>query len=163
VINGSADYAFNSRSMNVQWANGQFVPEMAKVPTGFTVKKSLIDTITGVSLAAGRVAFYLQANVCVCFGALITSTGLFMGLDSRVVADNNSSAVKVLGGLCKGAAYTQSAVLGLGHRLPPKFVAAYSEEHPDEDELPQSSGVSTGTVKLWEQEQTWPKGLKVCD
>ncbi|MFG1777344.1 hypothetical protein ACGFIG_13055 [Micromonospora sp. NPDC049048] len=89
------------------------------VPAGFTVRDSLTNSITGVSIGVNGMLLSYDVKFTVGIGALGFSAGLYVGLRTTVGATLGSGAGLIV---CRGAGINVTMRYGIGYSIP-KVVA----------------------------------------
>ncbi|MER7461212.1 hypothetical protein [Micromonospora sp. NPDC126480] len=87
------------------------------VPSGFTVRNSLTNSITGVSLGVSGLLVSYDVKFTVGIGALGFSAGVYAGLRSKVGATLGSAAGAPLA-VCRGAGINVTMRYGIGYSIP---------------------------------------------
>jgi hypothetical protein len=158
---GSADYDFDSDQLRVSGSEGDLV---SGGPRNITIRESLLNSITGVSPGVTRVEVGMTIRWCLCYGALMGDDGLFNQLTTNIDLTNDSAAVSVLGGHCRGAAFQLINRVGLGYSLFPGYVKALNAVR-----VPAGQGAAlahAGDIHppevLLSEAFTEPAGIKRC-
>ncbi|GAB2948100.1 hypothetical protein GCM10027280_41050 [Micromonospora polyrhachis] len=112
-IQAKARYAFGGK-LGFGYQDGSFD---AWKPTGFQVKNSLTNSITGISVGVNGLLFAYQARLHVGIGAFGFSTGLYVGLTASVGVTIGSALGAPIT-VCRGATLTLFTDYGVGYRLP---------------------------------------------
>jgi hypothetical protein len=148
TLEARADYSFpHDLSVDVV-PNAVAAHEIGivKGPLAFTAKTKLLDTVTGLSVGVAGLVLAYNAEFRFGFGGLV-GDGLYYGLTSTIGVANDSSAVALLAGRCRGASFKLNVRGGLGHYLAGAFAEALGLE-PVAGE--------TRSVDAWAVSQTLP-------
>lgn len=115
TLRASGVFSFGG-TLGFGYSNGSFG---VSAPSGFAVKQSLTDSITGLSIGAAGLVLAHQARFCICLGAFGFATGLYFMLTTSFGVTNDSSAQAVLRGVrCHGASLDMVTRYGWGYTIP---------------------------------------------
>lgn len=110
-LNATGDYQFGG-GFRLGFRDGTF--SMAG-PSNFTSKKSLLESVGGISLAPAGLVLAHQAKVIVGLGAFGFAVGPYLGMNSTVGVTGGSDLGLVK---CKGATLIVSLNGGVGYVIP---------------------------------------------
>ena len=161
---GTADYDFDSDFLEVAFdqAHGGGV---GFAPGRVLINTSLLNTMTGVSVGVARVQLVLTVRWCLCAGALMGESGMFVQLTSSFVAANDSSAVAVLRKThCRGVHFQLWHRSGLGSYLFPGFADALNKLRAaaGQSPVPDNGGRISKSILRVNSAITDPPGMKQC-
>jgi hypothetical protein len=158
---GSADYDFDTDllSVDVDKNNGS-----ETWPSGIKVRTSLLNSITGVSPGVTRIQVGFTIRWCMCNGSFTGDDGLFAQLTTNLDFANDSSAVAVLGGRCRGVTLEILTRAGLGYSLFPGYVRALNKLRAaaGQPALPAHGGSIGRSITAFSETATEPAGIKRC-
>jgi hypothetical protein len=164
AIQATGDYDFATDVHQVSVRDGALDAKGIVFPDAFTAKTKLGDTIAGESDGRVEVAVSAASRICVCFGGLISSDGLFMSIVSEFDVVNVSSALAIIGGKCHGIAYRQSVGVGNGHSISPMVADAINATLKAQGEGPIDArgGQISDPITIWEKWESVPAGIRRC-
>lgn len=158
---GSADYTFNSNVVHAEF-NAAGVTDV-RLPTGFTTRTPLLDTLTGVSVGVNGFVLGMINQLCLCYGSSVYTNGLYIQLRAAFGVSNDSSAVAMLGARCRAVVFKMDATVGAGHHLWQGFADQINEDYAlkGDAQITPDFGVSQ-EIPLWERYDSMPVGFKRC-
>jgi hypothetical protein len=112
-MSATGDYQF-SGSFSAGYANGKFD---IGGPMGFSAKKSVLESLGGVSLGPMGLVLMHQTRVIVGIGAFGFATGPFFGFNATVGVSQTGAASAMLVN-CKQATLNVGLVAGIGYSIP---------------------------------------------
>ncbi|WFE98977.1 hypothetical protein [Micromonospora sp. WMMD964] len=120
TIRATGEYSLGG-TMGFGYADGRFGPRW---PGGLQVKRSLVDSVDGLSVGANALLIDYDVKFFVGLGAVVFSAGLYAGLTTTVGITRGSSVG--FGGLqglanregCNRADLTINARYGIGYTIP---------------------------------------------
>ncbi|MEH0930410.1 hypothetical protein [Micromonospora sp. CPCC 205558] len=120
TIKADGEYSLGG-TMGFGYANGKFGPRW---PGGLQVKRSLVDSVDGISVGANALLVDYDVKFFIGLGAVVFSAGLYAGLTTTVGITRGSSIG--FGGLqglanregCNRADLTINARYGIGYTIP---------------------------------------------
>ena len=116
-LDATGHYAFTG-SFHMGFRDGKF---STGAPTGFSAKRNLVDSLTGVSMGANGLAISYQAKVIVGIGAFGFVTGPFFGMNATYTAARGSGLGIVI---CNQESVDLSLVGGVGYAMPRAVTSA---------------------------------------
>ncbi len=120
-IEATGEYTFKA-GLGFGYSGGGF---SVTAPTSLTVKQSLIDSLSGVSLGPVGVVIGYQARFLIGLGAFGFTAGVYFGLtaslgitrgsDAGVTVPGTGGTIKIV---CRGAELTLDVNYGVGYSIP---------------------------------------------
>jgi len=159
---GSADYDFNTTTVHAEGSERAGVVRVS-LPTDFKTKTSLLDSLTGVSVGVNGLILSMINHICLCYGRMAFSNGVYVQLESTIGVTNDSSAVAILGARCRSVVYDSSATVGGGHHLWQGFVDQWNADQQltGDDQVAADVGYSQA-VTMWDRVASFPVGIRRC-
>lgn len=153
TISGSAEYSFGG-TIGFGIHNG--VPAVYN-PAGFTVKKSLVDSLQSVSAGPTAMILGYQAKFSVGVGLLGFAASAWVALDAAFAVGTGSSLALVA---CRTAGLTLSLAYGVGYQIPVPVAALVNvflrlfQARP----IKASGGLAAGPMQVLHKQDTEPAG-----
>ncbi len=120
TLSAGGDYAFTG-SFHMGYHEGSWD---VGAPLTFTVRRSLLDSISGVSLGAVGLVMGYQARIIVGIGAFGFVTGPYFGYGMGVGIVNGAGTVALLGAPCRAATFDVDLHVGIGYSMPAPVTGA---------------------------------------
>jgi hypothetical protein len=115
-IKASGEWALN-QSIGFGYANGKF---SVRAPTELTIKKSLVDSISGISVGVSAILVTYEAKFSVGIGAFGFTAGLYFKLTTTAGITIGSALGSPIT-MCRSAQVGVWAGYGVGYTLPAAF------------------------------------------
>lgn len=163
-LQATADYNFDVDNFQVSVRDGGLDAQGMVFPTSFTAVTKLGDTVAGASVGRAEVFVGAGAKICVCFGGLINSDGLFVTIIEEFDEVKVAGSLAILSGRCEAHEYNQYVRWGNGHWIPSLLAEGLNAAlKPGEGPIDAFGGQLSDSLALWKLWESTPKGVHRCE
>lgn len=114
TLKATGDYGFTG-SLFMGYDNGQWT---VSAPTTFSIKQSMLDSISGASVGVNGLVLAYQGKAIVGIGAFGFATGPYVGYIASIGVSRGSDLSAMLVPPCRGATLDISMSVGIGYVIP---------------------------------------------
>jgi hypothetical protein len=120
VISAVGEYEFHG-ALSMGYNNGSWG---VGAPAGFTVKQSLLNSLTGASLGVNGLVYAFGGKAIVGVGTLGFIAGPYLSFNTVVGVTRGSDMTIAMTVPCRSAIFQQWMAVGVGYQIPQKVTAA---------------------------------------